>query len=132
MNNLMFAGSPLTGAWPEQCPLGHRLEWVTLDGQTWLMCEEWNRRFGKQPGPTREEYLAAFGEAAAAADRERDGRKALSLRDEREEKSLGARGLWLRQSPPGPRYGSAAGPVRSEERRVGKECRSGSSPDPAR
>ena len=111
MNNLTFAGSPLTGAWPEQCPLGHRLEWVTLDGQTWLMCEEWNCRFGKQPGPTREEYLAAFGEAAAAADRERDGRKALSLRDEREEKSLGARGLWLRQSPPGPRYGSAAGPV---------------------
>src|SRR5436305_892661 len=62
MNNLTFAGSPLTGAWPEQCPLGHRLEWVTLDGQTWLMCEEWNCRFGKQPGPTREEYPAAFGD----------------------------------------------------------------------
>ncbi len=114
MNNLTFAGSPLTGAWPEQCPLGHRLEWVTLDGQTWLMCEEWNCRFGKQPGPTREEYRAAFGERAGAADRDEEGRKALSLREEQKESAFGAfgvRALWFRQSPPGPRYGSAAGPL---------------------
>src|SRR6266513_5359400 len=114
MNNLTFAGSPLTGAWPEQCPLGHRLEWVTLDGQTWLMCEEWNCRFGKQPGPTREEYRAAFGERAGGADRDEDGRKALSLREEQKESVFGAfgvRALWFRQSPPGPRYGSAAGPL---------------------
>src|SRR5438309_625604 len=114
MNNLTFAGAPLTGAWPERCPLGHSLEWVTLDGQTWLMCEDWNCRFGKQPGPTREEYRAAFGERAGAADRDEDGRKALSLREEQKESAFGAfgvRALWFRQSPPGPRYGSAAGPL---------------------
>ena len=111
MHDLTFAGSPLTGDWPERCPLGHKLEWVTLDGQTWLMCEEWTCQFGKQPGPTREEYVAAFGETAGAADRGADGRNALSLLEAREERFFGVPAPWFRPSAPDTRSESAAGTI---------------------